>query len=65
MKRRDFNRLCFGWLGAGYFSHALAAEAKRILVIGDSISAEYGIARGTGWVALLGKQLEAEKKDGR
>ena len=63
MKRRDFNRLCFGWLGAGYFSNALAAVPQRILVIGDSISAEYGIARGTGWVALLGKQLETEKKE--
>lgn len=28
-----------------------------ILVLGDSMSAEYGLARGTGWVALLGKQL--------
>jgi acyl-CoA thioesterase-1 len=28
-----------------------------ILVLGDSLSAEYGLARGTGWVALLEKQL--------
>jgi acyl-CoA thioesterase I len=28
-----------------------------ILVVGDSLSAEYGLARGTGWVALLDKQL--------
>ncbi len=32
-----------------------------ILVVGDSLSAEYGLARGTGWVALLGKQLSADK----
>jgi acyl-CoA thioesterase-1 len=31
------------------------------LVLGDSLSAEYGLARGTGWVALLQKQLAQEK----
>jgi acyl-CoA thioesterase-1 len=31
------------------------------LVVGDSLSAEYGLARGTGWVALLQKQLATEK----
>jgi acyl-CoA thioesterase I len=44
---------------------AFAAEpvkmAKTILVVGDSLSAEYGLQRGTGWVALLEKQLLAEK----
>ena len=33
----------------------------RILVLGDSLSAEYGLKRGTGWVALLDKQLSHEK----
>lgn len=28
-----------------------------VLVLGDSLSAEYGIQRGMGWVALLEKQL--------
>lgn len=28
-----------------------------ILVIGDSLSAEYGLERGTGWVALVAKKL--------
>lgn len=32
-----------------------------ILVLGDSLSAEYGLARGTGWVNLLERQLEKEK----
>ncbi|MGB3068812.1 MAG: arylesterase [Ottowia sp.] len=32
-----------------------------VLVVGDSLSAEYGLARGTGWVALLEKKLLAEK----
>jgi acyl-CoA thioesterase-1 len=31
---------------------------KSILVLGDSLSAEYGLERGTGWVALLEKKLE-------
>ncbi|CAM3493271.1 arylesterase [Bordetella flabilis] len=30
---------------------------KTILVVGDSLSAEYGIARGSGWVPLLGRRL--------
>jgi acyl-CoA thioesterase-1 len=31
-----------------------------ILVMGDSLSAEYGLARGTGWVRLLEGQLHRE-----
>ena len=31
-----------------------------ILVMGDSLSAEYGLARGTGWVKLLEDQLQKE-----
>ena len=38
-----------------------AASPAPILVLGDSISAEYGLARGTGWVALLERKLGAEK----
>ena len=30
-----------------------------VLVVGDSLSAEYGLARGSGWVALLEKRLAA------
>ena len=33
---------------------------KTILVLGDSLSAEYGIARSAGWVALLEQKLKAE-----
>ena len=32
-----------------------------VMVVGDSLSAEYGIARGTGWVALLEQRLASEK----
>ena len=40
---------------------ARGAQGQRILVLGDSLSAEYGLARGTGWVALLEKRLAQEK----
>ncbi|MCE1192849.1 MAG: arylesterase [Acidovorax sp.] len=40
---------------------AKAAGTPVILVLGDSLSAEYGLARGTGWVALLEKKLAQEK----
>ena len=36
---------------------------KTVLVVGDSLSAEYGLARGAGWVALLEQRLKAEKID--
>jgi acyl-CoA thioesterase I len=36
---------------------------KTVLVVGDSLSAEYGLARGTGWVALLEQRMKAEKID--
>ena len=38
-----------------------ARPAPVILVVGDSLSAEYGLARGTGWVALLDQRLAREK----
>ena len=43
-------------------STAAAAGVKTLLVVGDSLSAEYGLRRGTGWVALLEKALKAEQK---
>ena len=36
-----------------------ARPAQRLLVLGDSLSAEYGLARGSGWVALLERKLAA------
>ena len=36
---------------------------KTVLVLGDSLSAEYGLARGKGWVALLQQRLADEKID--
>jgi len=41
---------------------SFAAVAKRkILVVGDSLSAEYGLVRGSGWVALLDQRLAREQ----
>ncbi len=37
-----------------------SAAPARILVVGDSLSAEYGLARGSGWVALLERRLAQE-----
>ena len=38
-----------------------SADAPLVLVVGDSLSAEYGIARGAGWVALLEQRLQRER----
>ena len=40
-----------------------ALGQRPILVVGDSLSAEYGLARGTGWVALLEQRLVREHID--
>lgn len=39
------------------------AAAPALLVLGDSLSAEYGIARGAGWVTLLQDRLRQERFD--
>lgn len=41
---------------------AQAAGPRRIVVLGDSLSAEYGLQRGQGWVALLEQRLASEKR---
>jgi acyl-CoA thioesterase-1 len=49
------------------FSAAASAYSapKTVLVLGDSLSAEYGLARGAGWVALLEQKLRAQQIDAR
>jgi len=37
------------------------SASKTVLVVGDSLSAEYGITRGAGWVALLDQRLKDQK----
>jgi acyl-CoA thioesterase-1 len=43
--------------GAAGTQAGAAKAAPRILVLGDSLSAEYGLRRGAGWVALLAERL--------
>ncbi|WP_348755777.1 arylesterase [uncultured Aquincola sp.] len=38
-----------------------AARTPVILVVGDSLSAEYGLPRGSGWVALLERRLAQQR----
>jgi len=52
--------LVLGTLAAGALPAAAATPAT-LLVVGDSLSAEYGLTRGTGWVALLEQQLARDK----
>jgi len=63
--RRRFVGHCSAWLAAAAALPALASAAaasrKTVLVLGDSLSAEYGLARGSGWVALLEQRLLAKK----
>src|SRR5690625_1026111 len=37
-----------------------APSNGRILVVGDSLSAEYGLPRDSGWVAQIAQRLRAE-----
>jgi acyl-CoA thioesterase-1 len=63
-------RHCIALLAACAAGGAWAAQPQapaqatepRILVVGDSLSAEYGLRRGTGWVALLDQELKRRKR---
>ena len=48
-------------LGSSSACKALTAPVQTVLVVGDSLSAEYGITRDSGWVALLQKRLATEQ----
>lgn len=76
MRRREWIVHCSACVvtlaAAGALSRPVAAQGRaegaapakggrRILVLGDSLSAEYGLARGSGWVALLDARLKAQK----
>jgi acyl-CoA thioesterase-1 len=39
----------------------VSVAARTLLVVGDSLSAAYGMELSSGWVALLGKRLKQEK----
>ena len=41
---------------------AAPTKSTSLLVVGDSLSAEYGLKRGSGWVALLEQRLAQDKR---
>ncbi len=47
----------WGLVGTAPATAASASPPRTLLVLGDSLSAEYGLVRGTGWVALLEQRL--------
>jgi acyl-CoA thioesterase-1 len=70
LNRRDFILTSAALGSAGLWTTAAQAQAPAqvpmagkpvILVLGDSLSAEYGLKRGEGWVPLLEKRLAQQK----
>ena len=58
MHRRVLICAVAAWAVAPTMAQTTAAKLEPIvLVVGDSLSAEYGLARGEGWVALLQKRM--------
>ena len=73
LQRRYFNWLVVSLFCAGFFLPLWANEItpkvnvktapsleKIVLIVGDSLSAEYGLTRGTGWVQLMSDQAVKE-----
>ncbi len=60
MQRRDFTLGMTSLMAAG-LSHAQNDSRPRLLVVGDSLSAEYGLKRGSGWVQLLQERIDQNK----
>lgn len=62
--RRAFGRHCIALaasaLAVGGVAAAPVGPPRTVLIVGDSLSAEYGLARGAGWVALLEARLARE-----
>jgi acyl-CoA thioesterase-1 len=62
LRRRDFIAAV---LVGSCAAAVQAAGTPVILVVGDSLSAEYGLKRGSGWVALMEQRLAREKLPAR
>ena len=65
MKHRHFTALlllAFSWGLSPATSAQTAAKAPLpvVLIVGDSLSAEYGLRRGSGWVALLQAEIDRQ-----
>ena len=70
MKLSLFRRHCIAlltglWLTGGWAATQSAGPASApgttILILGDSLSAEYGLKRGSGWVSLLQQRLAEQR----
>lgn len=69
LRFRHFNRLVVGLLAMGLSAGMSFAQlrtpttpttAPKVLILGDSLSAEYGLTRGTGWVDQMAQQAQRE-----
>ena len=59
--KRMFSPRCFViWLSFWLITPLYAMDAPRLLVLGDSLSAAYGIEVNQGWVSLLEQRLAAK-----
>jgi acyl-CoA thioesterase-1 len=64
MRRHFILSVLAAGYAAGLPSAALAQPraGRTLLVVGDSLSAEYGLKRGSGWVALMEQRLARDKQ---
>ena len=46
-----------------FLPYSITAETKKLLILGDSISAGYGIKESKNWVTLLEKKLNADNEN--
>jgi acyl-CoA thioesterase I len=65
LKHRHFTALLLLAVSWGLSPMAWAQSAAKapspvVLIVGDSLSAEYGLRRGSGWVALLQAEIDRQ-----
>jgi len=65
LNRRHFNAIALGAGLGGLWPLQAMARQPVVLIVGDSLSAEYGLRRGSGWVALLEQRLTDQKRPAR
>ena len=58
---RRFLQLALAVFALTFVTGVVQAKSAHILILGDSLSAGYGLSSGEGWVDLLTKKLTAEK----
>lgn len=66
-KSKSFTQLYASliFIACALFAATAHSASKTVLVLGDSLSAEYGLSRGTGWVPLLEQRLNQERISAR